>query len=166
MSTSLYDISADLQAIHNAIIEQDGELTPELEASLDRLNLELSSKVHGIGKWMRNLEVNKEAIAIENTRLEKRYDAMNALEERLKAYVKLCMEKANVKKLEFPIFTARIQANPPSVDITDEQKVPAKYIRIEQITDINKRQMLDDLKAGDHIDGVKLITDRTHLRIR
>ena len=163
---NLYDISSDLQAIHNAIIEQDGELTPDLEASLDRLNLELSNKVHGIGKWLRNLEGNEAAIQAEIDRLEKRKKSISNLETRLKEYVKLCMHKANKKKLEFPLFTARIQANPPSVEITDEHKLPAKYVVIKQISEIDKKQILHDLKLGEQVDGAVLVTDKNHLRIK
>lgn len=166
MSTSLYDLSADLQAIHNAIIEMDGELTPDLEASLDRLNLELSNKVHGIGKWMRNIEGNETVLQAEIDRLEKRKKAIVNLESRLKEYVKMCMEKAEVKKLEFPLFTARIQANPPSVEITDERVLPARFIKIKQVTEIDKRGVLEALKDGESVIGARLVTDKSHLRIK
>jgi hypothetical protein len=166
MTTNLYDIAADLQAIHNAIIEMDGEIVPDLEASLDRLNLELSNKVHGIGKWMRNLEGNETALQTEIDRLEKRKKSITNLESRLKEYVRLCMEKSGKRKLEFPLFTAAIQANPPSVEITDEQKLPAKYVKVEQVTKIDKQGVLDGLKAGEEIEGARLVTDKNHLRIR
>jgi len=166
MNNSLYDIASDIQEIHNAIIDQDGEVSPELEKSLDRLNLEISNKVHGIGKWLKNLEGNESSIQAEIDRLERRKKSISSLETRLKEYVKLCMVKADKKKLEFPLFTAAIQANPPSVEITDETKIPAKYIKIKQVTEIDKKQILYDLKAGEAISGATLSTDKTHLRIR
>lgn len=165
MNTSLYDISSDLQDIHNAIIEADGELSPELESSLDRLNLALESKVHGIGKWLRNLDGNEIAIQAEIDRLNKRKASIENLEKRLKDYVYLCMVKADKKKFDFPTFTARIQKNPPSVDVVDEVKLPSKYVRIKQVTELDKRQMLADLKSGASVDGARLVEDKCHLRI-
>lgn len=166
MNNTLYDISADLQAIHQAIMDQDGELSPDLEDSLDRLNLELSNKVHGIGKWLRNLEGNESAIQAEIDRLERKKKSVTNLGTRLHDYVKFCMEKADKPKLEFPLFTARIQRNPPSVEILDEQKLPTKYIKIKQISEIDRKQLLNDLKAGEEIDAARLVTDKTHLRIK
>jgi len=166
MNNSLYDIASDLQEIHNAIIDQDGVISSDLENSLDRLNLEISNKVHGVGKWIRNLEGNESSIQAEIDRLERRKKSISNLETRLKDYVKLCMVKADKKKLEFPLFTAAVQANPPSVEITDETKIPAKYIKIKQVTEIDKKQILSDLKAGGDVSGATLVKDKTHLRIR
>lgn len=166
MTTSLYDISADLKSIHDAIIESDGELSPDLEASLDRLNLQLSNKVHGLGKWIFNLESNESAIQAEIDRLERKKKSVTNLHVRLHNYVEFCMIKADVKKLEFPLFSPRIQKNPPSVEILDEQKIPAKYVKIKQESVIDKKQLLADLKSGDEIEGAELVTNKCHLRIK
>jgi len=47
-----------------------------------------------------------------------------------------------------------------------EDQLPARFIRIKQITEIDKTGMLTALKNGEDVPGARLVTERTHLRIR
>ncbi len=76
------------------------------------------------------------------------------------------MEQADVQKIESPTVTLRIQKNPPSVEILAEDQLPARFIKIKQITEIDKTGMLAALKNGEAVTGARLVTEKTHLRIR
>lgn len=162
---SLYEISKELAVINDEIISADGDLSTELEARLDSVSLDFRAKSQGIAKWTLDIAGTEQAIDEEIARLQRRKKVAENLRSRLTAYIKACMEQADVQKIEWPTITLRIQRNPPSVEVTDADKVPAKYTRIKQITEIDKKAMLSALKDGEQVDGARLVDDKTHLRI-
>ena len=163
---TLYNLSTELSAINDEIITAESELSPDLEKKLDDLQIDFKQKVSNIGRWMLNLNGNEDMLDAEILRLQKRKRISENLYNRLKEYLKFCMEKADVTKLDFTAFTVRIQKNPPSVQIEDETKLPSRFVRVKQIVEIDKSKILDTLKSGECVPGAILISDKTHLRIK
>jgi hypothetical protein len=164
--TNLYEMSTELATINNEIISADGELTPDLEARLDSVSLDFKAKSHGIAKWTLDIAGVESMIETEIARLQRKKRVAENLRTRLLAYIKDCMEQADVQKIESPTITLRIQKNPPSVEILAEDQIPAKFTRIKQITEIDKTGMLAALKTGEEVPGARLVTEKTHLRIK
>ena len=123
----LYEISKELATVHNAVITAEGEITPELEAQLDSLNLALVVKAEGIRKWFANVESDVTALDMEIKRLQRLAQIQENLKERLKEYVKKNMLLADTKKLETPIGAFTIVPNPPSVEIPAPELVPDQF---------------------------------------
>jgi len=162
----LYELSTELAVINDEIISAEGELTPDLEARLDSVALDFRAKSQNIAKWTLDIAGVESMIEAEIARLQRKKKAAEGLRTRLMAYIKSCMDQADVQKIESPTVTLRIQKNPPSVEILEEQKLPARFIKIKQITEIDKTGMLAALKNGEDVPGARLVTERTHLRIR
>jgi hypothetical protein len=162
----LYELSNELAVINDEIISADGELTPDLEARLDSVALDFRAKSQNIAKWTLDIAGVESMIETEIARLQRKKRVAENLRARLLAYVKGCMEQADVQKIESPTITLRIQKNPASVEILAEDKLPAKFIRIKQIAELDKTGMLAALKNGEDVPGARLVTERTHLRIR
>ena len=167
MSDKLYDLTRELAVIHDEIEEANGVLSKELEFRLDASSVAFKDKVENIGRWTLNLDDNVASIDRELERLQQRKQVAVNLQTRLKDYLKMCMVRADITKLHYSTFTVSIQNNPPSLgEIVDEQAVPDAYKTIETTITVDKRRILADLKAGIEVNGCKLITDKTHLRIR
>ncbi len=164
--TALYELSTELATINDAIISADGEIAPDLEARLDSVSLDFRSKSQNIAKWTLDLAGVEATIDTELSRLQRKKQVAENLRKRLLGYVKQCMEVADVQKIESPTLTIRIQKNPPSTEIVAEDQIPARFVRIKQVTEIDKPGILSALKAGEDVPGARLISDRTHLRIR
>lgn len=162
----LYELSTELSTINDEIISADGELTPDLEARLDSISLDFKAKSQGIAKWTLDIAGVESMIETEIARLQRKKKVAENLRTRLTAYIKSCMEQADVPKIESPTITLRIQKNPPSVEILAEDKLPARFIKIKQIMELDKTGMLAALKNGEDVPGARLVTERTHLRIR
>lgn len=163
---NLYEIAGELATLHDHLEQTGGELTPDLEAALDGLQLALSDKAANIGRWMINLQSHERALDQEIERLTMKRAAKRNLHNRLKEYVKSAMEHAGVKKIDTDTFSWRIQANPPSVEITDQAKIPARFlVVIPESYQVDKKKLLDGLKSGEAIDGAVLVTDKTHVRL-
>jgi hypothetical protein len=163
--SKLYELSNELSTINDSIISADGEISTELENRLDATSLDFKAKSQGIAKWILDISGGESIIDEEIARLQRKKRVAENLRTRLLAYIKGCMEQADVKKIESPTITIRIQKNPSSVEIVDAEKIPAKYTRIKQVTEIDKSSILSDLKNGDDIPGTRIVTDKTHLRI-
>ncbi len=162
----LYELSTELALLNDEIISADGELSPDLEARLDNVSLDYRAKSQGIAKWTLDIAGAESMIDTEIARLQRKKRVAENLRTRLTAYIKTCMEQADVQKIESPTITLRIQKNPPSVEILAEDQLPARFIRIKQITELDKTGMLFALKNGEDIPGARLVTEKTHLRIR
>lgn len=165
-SVSLYELSTELQRVNEAIISEEGIISPSLEVEMDRLLPAITDKASNLAKWVINIDGNIEAIESEINRLKKRKEVNDHLKDRLKAYLKDSMEKAGMDKIDTGIMVLAIQRNPPSVDLVDEAAIPASYKDIipEQYI-ISKKRILEALKAGEEVKGAELKTG-THLRLK
>ncbi len=163
---NLYDLTTELRAVQNQIEDGGGELTPDLEASLDGLTLDLSVKAVSIAKWVLNIHADEKAVQTEVDRLTAKKRGRVALQKRLKDYIRESMIAVGHKKIEAPAVTVRVQKNPPSAEIVSAEDIPADYqIVIPATTKIDKKKLLTDLKAGKDIPGARLVSGENHLRI-
>lgn len=166
MAVKLYELIDELKAIEDKIIEGGGEVTEELEQALEASSLAVKDKTTGIMSWVRNLDADVTAVDAEIKRLSAIKTVKKNLQTRLKGFIKMCMEGADLTKIDTPLGTLAIAKNPPSVEVVDEDKVPAPYVVIKHTPTIDKQTALVDLKAGKDIEGLRLVTDKTNLRIR
>lgn len=164
---NLYELSSELALIETELVDAGGELTDELEKRLDACSLGFNAKVENIAKWVLDLEGREEAVDRELARLTARKKAVQNLQRRLKEYTKTCMERVGKTRIEFGAMTVSVYRNPPSVEVRDEKTVPARFITIipEQHV-LDKKALLEALKAGEPVEGAALINDKTHLRVR
>lgn len=87
--------------------------------------------------------------------------------DRYKEYVKTNMEALGIDKIQNELGTLQIAKSPISVEIVDPEKVPEEYKQEVTEVKILKDKIKNDFKAtGEIIDGVRIITDNTNLRIR
>ena len=93
-----------------------------------------------------------------------------ALENRItkfKEYVKECMEKNNITKIETGLGNLSTAKSPISVEIINEDEIPEQF-KTEVVTiKIDKKAITDNFKeTGEIPNGVKINTDNTYLKIK
>ena len=157
---NLYELSSDLIALN------DIESVEDLETIREIIKQEIQNKSTGIVAVVRNLESNIAAIDIEIKRLQelKRLKQNNIT--RLKEYTKECMNIQGIKKLETSLGNISIRKTPASVKILDETKIPLEYLNVKQVTSIDKKTLLDDLKDGLILEGIAELSQGTSLTIK
>ncbi len=166
MSESLYDLSNELAVINDEIIDAEGVISEELERRLDDCGLAFNQKVEGVVRWTKNLEGKEAALDAEIARLQNRKKAATNLRGRLKYYLLMCMTAADKTKVEFDLVTIAVQRNPPSCEITSPESVPAAYTTTRTEIVIDKKRVLDDLKAGLKVEGARISETTYHIHIR
>ena len=157
---NLYELSSDLIALN------DIESVEDLEVIREIIKKEIQNKSTGIVAVVRNLESNIAAIDTEIKRLQelKRLKQNNIT--RLKEYTKECMNIQGIKKLETSLGNISIRKTPASVKILDETKIPLEYLNVKQVTSIDKKTLLDDLKDGLILEGIAELSQGTSLTIK
>mgnify|MGYP000694576319 FL=1 len=78
--------------------------------------------------------------------------------ESIKERIKTGLNNLELPEIHGYEYTFRIQANPPSVIIDDEQKVPAEFIttEVKTTTKVSRKEILDAIKAGQEVPGVHI----------
>lgn len=162
----LYEITNNFVELMDKV--ETGKITEEEYNKLgEELALELKNKSENLIGFAKDLEMFIDGAKTEEKRIaELRKSAENKL-ERFKEYVKTNMEVLGVDKVQTGIGTLSISKNPISVEIVDEDKIPAEYKSIVQTIKVDKKAIADNFKAtGELIEGVKINAENTSLRIK
>lgn len=160
---SLYQITSAFPML----MEQD-EMSEEEKSKLqEELTILLQEKSQNIIGYTRNMELTISAMKEEEKRLA---DNRKGLESRLakfKEYVKECMDKNGITKIDTELGSLTIAKNPMSVEITNEELIPSEY-KTEVVTvKIDKTKIKNNFKeTGEIPNGVNILTNNTSLRIK
>lgn len=163
MEMSLYNIAnAFPQLMENEELSEEEKKKVE-----DELILLLQQKSQNIIGYTKNIELTIEAMKQEEKRLKEQRTVLENRVENFKNYVKDCMEKMGLKKIETSLGTLTVANNPISVEIVNENDIPAEFKETVITTKINKKAITDNFKeTGEIPNGVNIITQKTSLRIK
>lgn len=161
----LYELADALDRIGDALIENGGELTPEIEAQLNELDHSFTKKLETVILYMRNVEAAAVAAENEAQRLFDLGKRRRSAAARLKEYAKRCMELANVPRVETDRIIVRIQKNSrPSISCTVPlEQLPEGYVRVTKT--FNAEVAYELHKAGMTLPAGIDVVIGTHLRI-
>jgi hypothetical protein len=163
---SLYQLSENYRQALDFLT--DPELDFPLEAvndTLEALGGELEDKAVNVAKFLRNMEAAADAIKIAEAEMAKRRKALENRVQWLKSYIKGSMEACGISQVECPYFKLSIQKNPVSVNILDEDKIPAQFKEQVISWKIDKAAIKEAIKSGGTISGAELING-TRLAIK
>ena len=156
MNRSLIDITRDLVLARN-----DYEIFNEedLMARVDELYIELHQKEDGI-YWLYK-ESEKEITLFEEQikKLKAHTSVMKRAQERIKGLIRGTF--AEVEQLpKHSVFNPiKVSQSAGAVDIIEESDIPDEYF-VEVITKkLDKKRILQELKDGTRIPGVRLVTN-------
>ncbi len=148
-----------------ADLTEDGELSPEVLAQLDSLELSLQEKVDNICRLIRHLEGQ---VLVRETESERMMQAA-ARDERqiksLKQYLQFQLELLERPNMKTELFSVRVQANSqPSVKFDGEiDDLPEHFKRTK--VEANNAAVIKAWRDGQPLpDGFTVETGR-HLRI-
>ena len=162
---SLYNITNSFITLFEKA--ENEELTQEeIQEQGNELALALKNKSTSIIGYVRNLDLTSEAIKNEIDRLTIMKKAIDNKNTKFKEYVKENMEKLGLQKIDTELGTLSIAKNPASVEIFDETLIADEYKKEKVTVSIDKTSIKNALKAGKDVQGVKLVEDKTSLRIK
>lgn len=162
----LYELTDQYQRIMDAVAESDGELSPDLEAALSSVEGDLGNKVNGICGLIQEITRQSDAASAEADRLGKLSQVRHNAAQRLKDYMKSCLEGVGLQKYETDLFKVRIQTNSrPSIAWTGKvEEIPFEFQRVK--TELNGTAVYEAWKAKQALPKGFAVTEGNHLRIQ
>jgi hypothetical protein len=109
---------------------EDEGLTPEIETALTAYLEGAVEKRDRVAEFIHFCEAMAELAKAEVKRLQARQKHFEATAERVSGMVLRVLDWLRVKKLEGRTNTLKKRKCPPSVNVIDEQKIPAEYKRV------------------------------------
>lgn len=162
---NIYELTGAFNALWNLM--EEGEIDDEtLQEVFNNTAEELSAKLEGYCKFIKNLESDIAGLKAEEKRLADRRRTMENTIERAKVAMQRAMTTAGEKKIPCGSFTVALQNNPPKCVIDmSVSDIPSKYL-IPQEPTIDKKLLLEDLKASGEQVPYAHIEQGESLRIR
>jgi phage host-nuclease inhibitor protein Gam len=170
MNETLYDITRELVLLKefDALEPTNGEAEEnrleQLRQALDNLNMKFVDKVTNIVKFIKNLEAQRDAIAVETKRLSDRKKAIDNRIDWLKNYVKAAMQATQCETIKYALFTIYVGQSQPSVEVLNIDDVDEQFIKIKR--EVDKTKILEQVKSTGVIPAGVNIVQGTHLVIR
>ena len=158
----LYELTQNYMNLQ-ALLEDETISQDLIEKAMKEVSEDIEEKAENYAVIMKNLESEAEALEREEKRLAARKSSLRNRNKILKDNLENSMKATGKTKFKTRLFSFNIAKNPPSLDIADEELIPDKYIVYTKST--AKKTMIDDLKQGVIIKGVKLKQTES-LRIR
>ena len=159
----LYELTEVYKNIWDLVGDDEQDLTT-LETALKQVEDNIEIKAENIAKLMKSIDADAEVIKIEEQRLAKRRKALENKREGMKSYLEAQLKEMGVDKVQGTLISVRLQKNPPSVNVLNESLIPEKYWKTIVTKSLDKKSMLDDLKADVKIKGAEIKQEKS-LRI-
>jgi len=156
---NIFKIQSEYQQIVTELIENGGELTPDLELAMQITKDNFHSKSESYGYCIREINYNKEIIEKEIERLQKLNRSCNKTIDRLKDNIELAMNTFEVDKIETPLIKISFRKS-ESVEVENVNQLPNEYKVIKVTESADKFKIKDAIKAGEKIEGCYLKTNR------
>jgi hypothetical protein len=155
MNQSIYKIQNEFQLIIAEVINNEGEITPELETALIINKEQLQSKAVDYCYVIKQLDYDCEQIDNEIARLNKLKKVRSNLTDRLKNTVSSAMQLYDVEKIETPLIKLSFR-NSESVEITNESQLDACFIVTKTVSSPDKKAIKDAIKSGVLVCGATI----------
>lgn len=153
MNTILYEISADLQNLDTLLDETGGEVTPEVQAIMDRLSADSSN----VG-WLVKASIESENVAdvykAEIARLQKLRDRQTGKIDLINQCLIATMKLNGVERVQTEVGLVCLTKNgQPSITYTKgKEKLPDIFVKerkvVEEITP-DRQAIIAAYRAGD-----------------
>lgn len=162
---NIYQLTGAFNALWNLIDE--GEIADEvLEEVFKNTSEELSIKLEGYCKFIKNLESDIKGLKAEEDRLAEKRRRMENTISRSKEAMKKAVMATGDNKIPCGSFTVAVQKNPPSLKLDASiADIPSKYL-IPQEPKVDTKMLTDDLKASEKPVPYAHLEQDTSLRIR
>lgn len=135
---------------------QSGEYDEQtLKDTLEAIQVSLEEKVDGYAAVIKNFDAENVAIDIEIKRLQERKRINTNAITRLKENLLYSLEQTGQKKIKTALNTATIRNNAPSLEISDDSKIPKEFY-IDQEPKLDKRELLNYVKDTGEFEGVSI----------
>ena len=158
MKLSLYTIEQNYLTLVENLIENGGELTPELETELAITKQDLQNKGVCYGFIVKELEGNIDLIDLEIKRLNALKKPLVNSIDRLKNNLSQAMQMFDVTELKTPLLKINFRKS-ESIEVTDIDLLDADFVKTTITKAADKVAIKEAIKAEIPVRGAVLLTN-------
>jgi hypothetical protein len=151
--------------LRRRLVEADPHIDERTLADTLEGATSLKEAIGGIIRSALEDEHLAEALKARLEQMRERLARIEATAENKRQVALAAMEEADLEKILEPDFTVSLRAAPPGVVIVNEQDIP-EWFWIPQSPKLDKRRILETLKAGTAVMGAELANSRITLAVR
>jgi len=158
-SNTLINLITESSEIVNEIISNGGELTEEIEQSLEQNNINLAAKLDNYAYLWERLEVEAsywKAKADEFSRVAKSVKTVNAT---LKSRLKFAMVESEKAEMVGNDFKFKLAKTSGKLVVEDQSLIPKEFITTTVIETVDNAKLKEALNAGQDIAGASLLKE-------
>lgn len=153
--SNLYEISKELEILIKTIELAEGEIVPEVERALARLDSQVNGKIRALRGVIRNEETRLAGIKEEMERLKNLKKSSENKIEWIKNYLVACVAALGGK---FDGGTFKLSVGETSAVEANLDEIPELYKRVKTIVEVDKESIREHLKVpGTIIPGASLV---------
>jgi hypothetical protein len=158
MKIALYQIEQEYMILADEIINNEGELTPELENRLMINQDQLEAKGKGYGYIIKDIESEIDAIDVELKRLTALKKQRTNTVDKLKTSLSQAMQLFDISELKTPTLKINFRKS-ESVEVESVNLLDPVYVVTKEIKTADKESIKLAIKNGLEVTGAVLKTN-------
>jgi hypothetical protein len=156
---NIFNIQTEYQLLVNELIENGGEITPEIELALQINKDNFHSKSENFAYVTKQFDAEMDIIDNEIKRLQQAKKSREKTIQRLKDTIELAMLTFDIDKIETPLIKISFRKS-ESVEVSDVNELPNEFKTIKLTETADKLKIKDALKSGMFISGCSIKSNR------
>ena len=159
MKLTIYQIEQSYNQLAEELIDNGGELTPELSEALAITEEQLQNKSVAYSFVIKQIDSEVDIIDAEIKRLQAMKKTRENASERLKANIKHAMELFNIDEIKTPLVKINFRKS-EAVEVDDVNQLPAPYKVVKVTEQADKMAIKEAIKNGAEIIGCRIVANR------
>jgi len=145
------------------------EADPQIDETTLLDTLEGATNLHeAVGEVLRAAledEALAEGLRLRLGQMKERLERLVTASAKKREVAQSVMEETGIEKILAPDFTVSLRVAPPAVPVTNEEEIP-EWFWIPQAPKLDRKRLLEALKAGTAVMGAVLANSKVCLSIR
>lgn len=155
---SLFQITKNLHELELAIIENNGELSKELEESISTETIAKERKIEQYYNLMQRCQLIDEQFSMRAKILTQIAKGAETVSKKLRNNLKFAMKLLETNELCGDTIKFKLTKDTLDLNIFNENVIPVSYFKEVTTYVIDKEKIIKDLKQGIAVEGCELIT--------
>ena len=159
MKLSIFNIEQNYNKLAEQLIENDGELTPELSEQLAITEEQLQNKSVAYSFVIKEMDADIDTIDAEIKRLQALKKQREKASEYLKDRIKHAMDTFQIEEIKTPLVKINFRKS-ETVEVDDVNQLPAAFKVVKITEQADKAAIKAAIKDGVNIAGCRIETHR------
>jgi hypothetical protein len=159
MRISIYQIEQNYNQLAEQLIDNDGELTPELSEQLAITEEQLQNKSVAYSFVIKQMDADIDTIDAEIKRLQAAKKQREKATEYLKDRIKHAMELFSIEEIKTPLVKINFRKS-ETVEVDDVNSLPMVYKTVKVVETADKASIKKAIKDGVFVPGCFIVEHR------